>query len=163
MARLGDEINVETIICGAENLVDTMRYLPPTELAGDLNLLTDLYAVLGKISAGIIPNPGPVAVFGELCFAPSDNGMYTEPLTDVGAGFVGTPRGIGSVLLEHPVHLADGDSVHVVPALSFNTVEIDELEDGPALGVAQLYPRLAVPLVGQTVCMFRVSRVRFAD
>jgi hypothetical protein len=121
-------------------------------------------ADLGYFALKYIPEQVPVAVFGNLFIASEDplKGNYDVPIEGVSAGLVGVIRGIGMVTLPRAAVLESGAETTRVPALSFVT-RVVELEDGPGLGLAQLYERVAVPLLDGPVEVWHVARANIPE
>lgn len=163
MARLNGEVDISIVVDGAHTVAEMFRHMPP-EVVRNTLLITKLFRELGRIANRDIPKPEPVAVFGELFLGAGDalTGSYTEPITGEGAGIVGCMRGVGLVVLDEPIIIGSCGEILAVPAISFDTRDV-YLEDGPNLGVANLCPRVAVPLLGQAIGIFRVARVQFSE
>lgn len=155
MPALGETINIDTIVDGARTISTVMGYLSEEELLADQSMIKDMVADLELLSRRTIGSL-TVAAFGSYFLGEgAAPGCYTEVLTGVSAGLAGRFDGVSTVYSDEPV-VVDGHLVtNVVHALEFQTVEM-ELGDVD-LGVAQLFRRVAVPLLGHDASLFELN------
>jgi hypothetical protein len=164
MAELGDSIEIDSIIGGARSIAEINTHIPAMDILTQL-MPYDLLSPLAEVCRKTIPKPGPVAVFGDI-FLGSPTSLtdsYTEPVKGREASIVGCLRGLGTVYLTEPVVLSDGIETHAVPALSFNVLDVRLENADISVTTGQRYARLAVPLLGQQVSVFKVFGVVLDD
>ena len=156
MHHISHEIDTTFLQQHAETIAVVEYHLPDPDPLVTHQLYQTLHDHALDVFGGttrLVASFGDIALVSEYKTTPEF--VYDTTFTDQATGFAGRFSGLCSVFLDNPVPVDETSQTHIVPALEFNVEEVDveEILSGAAL----LYPKVAVPLLGNLSVFYRVS------